>query len=143
MSAVTSRARLVFRLSVQAGQGSDRMARNAGGWGRDPAWSVRTMAAETAGCDRPVRRLRFWGVTRGALHWLCGTRVRLMTARAGLVSDRRCGGFPLMAALTRRGDSAAVRLVTANAVLVTGVCLSMRDGVARDAGPVAGARLVR
>ena len=101
------------------------------------------MATETAGGDFSMRRLGFEGVASGAWRLLGVPRVRLMTARAGLVSDRRCGGFLLMAALTRRGDGTAVRFVTADAVLVTGVCLSMRDGVARNAGPVAGARLVR
>ena len=119
------------------------MASRASGWGRYTARPVRAMAAETAGCELSVCGVGFRRVTRDALHLLAGARMRLMAARAGLVSARRTGCFSLMTALAWRRCRAAVRVVAADAVLVTGVCFSMRGCVAGRAGSVTGAGIVR
>jgi hypothetical protein len=128
---------------MQAGQRGDGVARRARGRGGDTARPMRAMAAETTDGELTVRRFGLDGVTSCAWHLLGRARMGLMAANAGLVSDRRAGRFLLMTALARRRDGAAVWLMTADAVLVASVCVSMCIGMAARAGHVTGAGIVR
>src|SRR5438132_839672 len=119
------------------------MARRASRRRDYAVWTMRAMAAEAAGSKLSVRRFAFLGVTAGALCLFARARVRLMAADAGLVSERGRGRLTLVTALARLGDSAAVRFVAADAILMASVCVSMRVGVAAGTGNLTDGRVVR
>jgi hypothetical protein len=104
---------------------------------------MRAVAAEAPAYELAVWRVGLGGVTGGAWHLLGRTRMRLMAADAGLVPERGRRRFLLMAALARRRYGAAVRFVTADAVLVTSVGVSVCVSMAGRAGHVTDAGIVR
>lgn len=143
MPAVTKQTTLMFGLRVQARQGCDGVARRAGRWFGHASRPVWPMATEASACKLAVRRGRFVRVARRTGHPLARARVRLMATRTSLVPRRRTGGLSGVTSAARCRHSSGVRLVTAHALLMTGVRFAMGIGVASHAHCCATLRMVR
>lgn len=118
---------------VQTRQARDGVASGASRWRGHAARSVWAMAIEAPRAHLTVGRVGLSRVTAGARNALARPRMGLVTANAGLVPERRAGGFSLVTRFARRADGATMWLVTTHAPLVPSVYFAVGIGVAGGA----------
>jgi hypothetical protein len=143
MAAMATRAVLMLRFRMQAGQRRESVAARARGCARDATWPVRAMAGRATRGERAVRRRGFNRVASGALSSGARARVRLMAVRADLVADGRRGELPNVTSFAFGRDAARVRLMATSAHLVSRPHFATSIRVARDARRANAAWLVR